>query len=131
MKFSKAPDTDYLFSRYVSENNIVEVGIYPTLYGFRVHAGFVGEQYFRLDYCGGDNFPRIRYLFSATVSILSKREENKDCFKGLLTHSNPKPYYQDIEFVRFLITEAGIVDQLDVGNLTEYRNRAFHKAGLM
>ena len=44
MKLSYAPDDlrTMLCHRHVSENGLVEIGVYRVAYGWRVRAGFVG-----------------------------------------------------------------------------------------
>lgn len=108
MKFIEADDSseDQMYSRVVSENNLVEVGIYPVMFGFRVRCGFVGSKSYFIDYCGGADQLQVETLYSMTIAILSQRDENREVFKGLPPCSNIKPYFNDVEFLEWIINES-------------------------
>lgn len=53
MKFTKTEPNENFFYRWVSENNIWEVGFTQMLFGVRVRAGKVGDIGCELDYCAG------------------------------------------------------------------------------
>lgn len=109
MKFSSAPDDEdgMIFRRVVSENNLVEIGIFKVLFGFRVRSGFVGNLYYHLDWCGGGSWSDVQELYSIAHAILSKREENKNCFAGLPSISIIKPYKLDKDFLAIVTDLAG------------------------
>ena len=88
--------------REVSDGNFIEIGIYPVLYGMRVRAAFVGNQWSDIDWCCGLNQQTMNYAFSLLKYVLGQREENRDAFKGLPTHSRIKPFTSDLEFLAIL-----------------------------
>lgn len=104
MKFNSAPDdlhNTMLFHRKVSENGLVEMGVYRVMFGWRVRAGFVDDIGFCvLDWCGGGNWTDVERLYSLCFAILSDREENRQCFDDLPPVSMVKPFYLDLDFVK-------------------------------
>lgn len=74
MKFNSKDTDPHLFYRMESEDGKVEIGVYPTIYGFRVRAGIVGNGIYELDYCCGANITEIETVYSIVLSILSARE---------------------------------------------------------
>lgn len=109
MKFKSAPEDAYnkMFHRHVSENELVEIGVYRVAYGWRVRAGFLGDPCVCLDWCGGGNWADVERLYSLCFAVLLKREENIHCFEGLPSHSMIKPFYLDLDFVQIVGKEAG------------------------
>jgi hypothetical protein len=103
MKFHKAPDTADLFLRVVDETNTIQVGIYKVLFGYRVRAGYVDDKFgVNLDWCCGNRIEMINWLYLALILILSKREL-ENCFEGLPTVSQIKPYFNDMNFFNKII----------------------------
>ncbi len=92
------PDQNYIYKE-LSDGGTVEIGIYPTMYGFRARAGFVGDSWVQLDWCAGDNQLAIEWLFTRMKVMLSARVENKHVFDGIPTNSDIKPFYKDHKFV--------------------------------
>jgi len=95
------------FHRKVSEHGLIEVFVWPVNYGHRVRAGFVGSHCCVLDWCGGKEWKNVERLYSLTIAILAKRDENRECFAGLPPHSCVKPFYNDLDFVRVVGEAAG------------------------
>lgn len=97
MKFNPAPDDDnnMIYQRILSEDGKIEIGIHPVMFGYRVRAGYVGDSYVHLDWCGGDDHSSIEILYSIAKNIL----EDRGHFKGVPSHSNIKPFYKDMEFM--------------------------------
>lgn len=109
MKLIPAPNDNLnmILHRLVSENELVEMGVYKVIYGWRVRAGFVGEPTVNLDWCAGGNWSDVERLYSLCSAVLSNREENRKCFDGLPSHSLVKPFYLDLDFVKKISDEAG------------------------
>ena len=79
MKLIPAPDDPYetmMTNRLVSENGLVEMGVYRVLYGYRVKAGFVGDAGSVLDWCGGGNWKDVERLYSLCKAILERKSES-------------------------------------------------------
>lgn len=105
MKLEIAPDdlhSTMLFHRRVSENGLVEMGVYRVMFGWRVRAGFVGKMSCALDWCGGGNWTDVERLYSLCFSILSNKQENYQCFDDLPPISMIKPFYLDHDFVKIV-----------------------------
>lgn len=120
MKFIQAEDHEenLLFQRLVSEDGKREMGIYPVIFGYRVRAGYIGDSYVYLDWCGGDDQTQIELLYSIAKNIL----ENQDNFKGIPSNSKIKPFYRDEEFfntIQSLVT--GPLEIIKLETLSLYR----------
>ena len=102
MNFKSAELNEGFIFREVSENGLIEIGIYPVMYGFRVKAGFTKNDYYHIDWCCGNDQFFIERIYSILKDILSKREENYYCFKNILTHSEIKPLFNDKYFLKWL-----------------------------
>lgn len=109
MKLISAKDDELtqLFHRKVSENGLVEMGVYRVLFGWRVRAGFVGNWMCELDWCGGSDWKNVERLYSICHAILSQRDENLECFRNLPMFSKVKPFFMDLEFVDIVTKQAG------------------------
>lgn len=110
MKFVKAPDDNEasLTNCMISENALVRIGVWRVAFGYRVRAGFLADRYgVTLDWCGGNNWKDVERLYSLAIACLSKMEENLDCFEKLPPHSNIKPFYNDLRFVKTVGELAG------------------------
>ena len=127
MKLSYAPDDlgTMLFHRQVSENGLVEIGVYRVAYGWRVRAGFVGEYCCVLDWCGGGNWKDVERLYSLCYAILSDREESRDCFEGIPPHSTVKPFYLDLDFVKIVGRLAGDFNLMVLDGTNPKTNQKF------
>lgn len=100
MKLLPSPDQDgILYQVLRSENNLIEMGIWPTIFGYRIHAGFVGAVLYRLDWCGGSEQWHIEWLYTHCKAILEKRPEDGKAFDGIPSESAVKPYMLDNAFV--------------------------------
>ena len=108
MKFVAEEDSneDQIYAKVVSENGLVEIGIHPVMFGFRVRAGFAGSQTYDIDYCGGADQLQVETLYSMTVAILSQREEDRRAFAGMPGFSKVKPYFKDTEFSDWITSSA-------------------------
>ena len=97
-----------LYHRRVSQTNLIEIGVYPVLFGYRVRAGFVGAYATELDWCAGNCWLRVQSLYAIVLGILSSCEESAAAFEGIPLQSKLKPYFHDLEFVTTL---ASLVDE--------------------
>lgn len=110
MVFHEVPDDfdTMLFCKMESQNNLVEIGVHRVFFGYRVRAGFVRSMGgCALDWCGGGNWDDVQRLYSIAVAVLSQRQENRDCFKGIPSISQIKPFYLDTVFTEQVIKLAG------------------------
>jgi hypothetical protein len=109
MKLTPAEDDPLtmMTHRLVSENQLVEIGVYRVAYGWRVRAGFVNAPCCELDWCGGANWKDVERLYSLCYAVLEKINESKSAFLGLPMISRLKPFYLDLEFVSFVGNLAG------------------------
>lgn len=108
MKFKAAPDNteSCIYCRMLSENNVVEIGIYPVMYGYRVRAGFVSDPVWSMiDYCGGNDQVNVEILYGAVLKLLENRTEQNP-FIGLHANNRIKPFYRDEQFMKWLFNEA-------------------------
>lgn len=101
MKFLPAEDDrlNQLYQRIVSEDGKIEIAVHPVIFGYRVRAGYVGDCYVHLDWCGGDDHSAVEMLYSIAKNIL----EAKGNFEGIPDRSNIKPYYKDVDFMKELM----------------------------
>jgi hypothetical protein len=81
MIFKEKQNTE-LMCRLVSENELIEIGIYPVMFGMRIRAGFVGTYTYEIDYCAGSDQMWVEALYSAIKCILENRPEERSCFNG-------------------------------------------------
>lgn len=105
MNLFKAEDDPHgtgLTQRMVSENGLVEMGVYPVLFGSRIRAGFVGEPCCVLDWCCGDSEKHLLSHYTAVYLYLRRRSEDRSCFDGLPEVSSVKPCWRDEEFEKRL-----------------------------
>jgi hypothetical protein len=109
MKFKQATDdpNNGLSYRLVSENDLVEIGVYKVMFGWRVRAGFCGSPVCELDWCGGAEWKDVERLYSLCVAILSKKEEDLLCFDKIPPYSNKKPFFKDKDFIETCSNLAG------------------------
>jgi len=77
VKFSQAaPDENFPLGRWVSENNVWEIGFFPVLFGVRVRLGKIGNAWVNLDYCAGSNEGFALILLATVVAILERVPES-------------------------------------------------------
>ena len=108
-------DITGLTTRLSSENDVVHIGTFRVMYGWRVRAGFCKESYgMRLDWCGGANWKDVERLYSLLYAILSSREESDDCFDDLPGCSHIKPFYKDHDFLRIVGEKAGDFELMEL-----------------
>lgn len=102
MKFRKeeGPPEHGWTDRQVSENNVVHFGIYRVFYGYRVRAGLVRDTGgCSLDWCAGARPIDLNVLYNICEVILSNKPEDERCFVDMPRISDPKPFFNDIDFM--------------------------------
>lgn len=95
LKEADDDNVNKFYQRLVSSGGDIEMGIYPTIFGYRVRAGYVGSGIYELDWCGGDDQKQVELLYSIMKNIL----EHKGGFLGVPSASVIKPFYKDENFV--------------------------------
>lgn len=110
MKFIEAEDNVEagLYQRMISDDNKIEMGIYPVLFGYRIRAGYVGDCAYHIDWCAGNDQKIITLLYSILKNIL----ESGFDMKKLPGSSAIKPFYNDVAFTSFV--NSLVVKPLDV-----------------
>jgi hypothetical protein len=96
-----------LYYRLISESGLVEMGVWPVMFGYRVRAGFAGSMFVALDWCAGGNWPDVERLYSLCRAILTRRPDDHSCFDGLPGSSQVKPFFRDRAFTDAVVREAG------------------------
>ncbi len=77
MKFTRVdPDENFPSGKWVSENNIWELGFCPVMYGVRVRFSRVGNGWVNLDYCAGDSAGFALILLATVARILEPLPES-------------------------------------------------------
>lgn len=105
MEFSKNNNCDSgLLFPMVGNNGIIHIGICRVMFGYRIRAGFISNQFshYEIDWCAGADIIQIRFLYSALLNILSQRDENRSIFNGIPMFSKIKPFFNDTDFVQWL-----------------------------
>jgi hypothetical protein len=105
LKFIETVSTDgeFIF-QMSSECNKIVIGVYPVIYGFRVRAGFIGDMFYYLDYCCGNEQGDIELIFSAVKNILEQRSiDDRQLFN--FPHQEYKPFMKNITEFKQLISE--------------------------
>lgn len=111
IKLTKAPSTENMVCRLISEEAQIEMGVYPVIFGFRVRAGYIGMPCCEIDWCCGDDQLKLEGAYSICKKIL---EQDGD-FNNMLPRSKIKPYFNDLEFTSWLnsyIDSNHVIDKL-------------------
>lgn len=90
-----APDRqeDLLFN--IISDGKVEMGIHHVIFGYRIRAGYVGNQWVEWDWCCGDN----NFLVSLTYGIACILLTEGVDFRDVPSHSRVKPWNKDEAFM--------------------------------
>ncbi len=112
----------------VSQNELIEIGIVPVIFGFRIVASFKNENIYQLNWCAGENAFCVSWLFSALKKILQEREESRLSFYGIPKTSEIKPFFNDMNFLIYIMNHAGYFNTQWIPNLTELRQKYFDYA---
>lgn len=137
--FKDAPDDIGLVHRKTW--GIIEIGLYPVLFGWRVRAGKIGSGFVHLDYCAGDNATVI-IVHALVLSILSQRISSIERYPHLseqeiikiMFYEFPKqeikPMGNDIECLGSLMDMAGekiVITEDNIPDLHKLRQQYYEK----
>jgi hypothetical protein len=127
MKFKPAPDNDkdMIYQRIVSEDGKIEIGIHPVMFGFRVRAGYVGNPWVHLDWCGGADHSAVEILYSMAKNIL----EAKGDFRDLPPCSKVKPFYKDPSFIAEVMRHVvAPMEMVKLESLEQFRQKMLNNS---
>lgn len=98
MKFEKTEDGEYLTERYLFQGN--EIGKYRVMFGYRLRAGKVGNDWYELDICCGASKKLYDDLFNKIKAIMEwNYSKGFNIFLNIPTMSYIKPYDKDDDFL--------------------------------
>src|SRR5687768_7093342 len=77
MKFNKVPDNveEEMYFLHYSENNVWEIGVHTVMFGYRIRVGLIGDDFYALDYCAGNQQENVEKVFSMVKAIMEKVTE--------------------------------------------------------
>lgn len=106
-KFAKAPDKDGLVFRRrapIVPGRTLQIGLWPTLFGMRVRAGWEGELSYQIDWCCGADNATIALAYKLCLAVLNARLGLKadQIFAGIPLCSKIKPIPLDPEFMAYV-----------------------------
>lgn len=115
------------FFRHVSENNIIEMFIYPVMFGYRVRIGYVENVgALEYDYCAGAEQKNVQLLFSILKTILENMTETE--FESCeFPWQERKPVFNDIKCFTSLLEMAGELKIVEIPTVFEFRKKVFEK----
>lgn len=77
MQFHKVPpDENFPYAKFLSENQVWELGVRPMAFGFRVCGNRVGSQFYAFDYCAGADLIFLNNLFFILQAIFKGLDES-------------------------------------------------------
>lgn len=119
MKFNIATPNENFIYREVSEDNNIEIGIYPVMFGFRVRGGLNGDFFCPIDYCAGDKQEFIELLFTMVKEILMRYDstENSENPFSVFPEQHRKPFFLDLENFPKLLNFFENIDSLEIQKL--------------
>lgn len=94
--------TQSLSDVYLTEDGEVWVGRYRVMYGYRLRAGFIGDDVYGCEVdicCGSDPIAYENARDVVMKAILYNKENGDDVFKDIPDKSKVKPYTLDADFV--------------------------------
>ncbi len=87
------------FQKKTSATGLVNMALYPVIFGWRVRGWLSTGHCCHIDWCAGGEQGEAEKLYSMLYNILSSREEDEHAFDNLPEASRKKPYYYDSYFV--------------------------------
>jgi hypothetical protein len=87
---------EHLIERCVSENNLIEFGVYPVIYGMRINISIVGSMCIERSYCAGANQRWVEMVYSLVKNILENNPEELSTI-DLFPTQQTKPMLNDME----------------------------------
>lgn len=117
------PDLENLYyEKRTSENGLVNIAVYPVMFGWRVRGWVTGENFCHIDWCAGDVQQDVERLYSILLNVLSNRDESKDVLSDLPQASKVKPYFNDDDFVVNVLSKVvAPFEAVKLRNLNELR----------
>lgn len=139
--FKNAPDDIGLVHRKTW--GIIEIGLYPVVYGWRIRAGKIGSGFVHLDYCAGDNLAGVAIIHALVLSILTRKSNELETFYSGLSErvivehmfkgfpvQQAKPMNNDIKCLASLFDLAGqrvIITEDAIPDLDKLRQQYYEK----
>jgi hypothetical protein len=106
--FTETGDTEELLYRQVSDDNRIEMGVGPVMFGFRVRAGFTGDDGFYIDYCAGADVEFLKTLYALVLLGLQKHR-----FADF-PKQEMKPFYNDpVHFAELIKLTGATSDEIE------------------
>ena len=97
-QFVKGTDDQDLAERYLF--NGAEIGKYRVMFGYRLRAGWVGNEWYELDICCGAVKKTYDDLFTKVKAIMEwNHAKGRNVFASIPPMSQIKPYDKDDEFL--------------------------------
>lgn len=93
-------DLNQIYVRYIDPEYNVEIGIHPVIYGWRVRAGYIGDDWCHLDYCCGSDPIMLKFILSVCKTIL----ETNGCDFKVFPRQHVKPITSDAHCFSELIS---------------------------
>lgn len=124
MKFTGTEtDENYDVARWVSENNVWELGLHRVLFGIRVVAGRVGDGCYDIKYCAGDDQGFALLLLATVFRILSLLPESIKPYelKRMMPTYERKPINLDPCWEKLII----LAEELEKTNTCSDTNKVF------
>lgn len=112
---------------FMHSDGIIEIGVYPVIFGYRVRAGFVGDWSFNLDYCCGDSQEDIEEVYSMVLHVL-KNQETVD-FEAFPSYKI-RPILKDIDCINTLREMSIGMEKIEIPNVSIYKHIVFSLARL-
>lgn len=123
INFIAAPSYINLVQRVVSEDNKIEIGILPVIYGFRVRAGYVGAAGCEIDWCCGDKQAMVELGYFVCKKLLSQGFS----FSEIPSCSRIKPFYKDMPFMEWLVSKLDDSDVIEpLTSILQLKNEWWH-----
>ena len=99
-------DEDWLADCKITKATIIGdhfIGLYEVMYGIRVRAGKLHDGGCRIDLCCGDDYTDVFMAHGIYKRFMEKNHaEGKPILEGLKTGSDPKPYKNDPDFMKWI-----------------------------
>lgn len=99
--FVSAPDNMENEMTNIYQMGEIEVGKFRVMFGWRLRAGFIGNDTVELDICCGDKAEAYDDMLKKVCAIIKYNvDKSKDPFYGIPSNSKIKPYFNDEAFCK-------------------------------
>ncbi len=105
-----------LFFRHTCDK--LEIGIFPTIFGYRIRVGYINDQVYMLDYCAGANQKHVEEIYSRVLHIL-RYQETIDL--SVFPYFKVKPIHNDKECIDKLRELSQGAEMLTIPDVTIYK----------